>query len=119
MQGRAERIRRRLIDILNELPGQVAGYGAPAKATTLLNFCGITHNDLDYVIDSTPAKQGRFIPGTGIQIVKPTDWLERPPPNVYLLLAWNYAREIIQRNFPGFSERDGRWVIPIPAPVVI
>ncbi len=119
VQGRVERVRTRLLNEIHKLPGVLAGYGAPAKATTLLNFCGIDGTTLDYVVDSTPAKQGRFIPGTGILIVAPTDWLERPPPDTYLLLSWNYAREIIRQSEPGFGEGCGRWLVPIPAPMML
>jgi len=108
MQGRVDRIRTRLVDLLAG-EGSVAGYGAPAKATTLLNFCGLTVNTIGWVVDTTPAKQGRYIPGTRIPIVAPDD---APRPDTYLLLAHNYARQIMAAN-PG-----GRWILPIPAPVV-
>ena len=110
MQGRAERIRDRLHDLLDAQPGPIAGYGAPAKATTLLAFCGITAEDLTHVVDTTPAKQGRYIPGTGIQILAPD---AAPPTSTFLLLAWNYTAQIMRAN-PG---RD--WVVPIPAPVLL
>jgi SAM-dependent methyltransferase len=121
VQGRVEHIRDRLWDILwDELrrsPDEViAGYGAPAKATTLLNYCDVDVNMLDYVVDSTLAKQGRYIPGTGIPIVAPesvndvTGW-----PHVFLLLAWNYAREIITLK----QHRGLQWILPLPAPLVL
>lgn len=112
MQGRAERIRARLWDALVDAAGRgtLAGYGAPAKATTLLNFCGIDASMLRHVVDTTLAKQGRHIPGTGIPIVAPG---ERPDPDTYLLLAWNYAGPIM-RNNPG-----PRWIVPIPGPVLL
>lgn len=113
MQGRVERIRDRLWDtIASELDAgrTLAGYGAPAKATTLLNFCGIHSDAIPYVVDTTVAKQGRHIPGTGIPIASPT---EAPPVDTYLSLAWNYQRQIM-RNNPGH-----RWIVPIPAPVVL
>lgn len=110
MQGRAERIRDRLLDLLEDQPGTVAGYGAPAKATTLLNFCGITSVDLEFVIDTTPAKQGRHIPGTGIPIVAPE---LAPDVDTFLCGAWNYLPQIMQNN-PG-----RRWIVPIPAPVLL
>lgn len=108
MQGRAERIRDRLTDLLAATPGRVAGYGAPAKATTLLSFCRIGSADLEFVVDTTPAKQGRYIPGTGLQILAPED---APDVDAYCLLAWNYSRQIM-RNNPGHD-----WIVPIPAPV--
>jgi hypothetical protein len=113
MQGRVERIRARLWDVLaSELRAgrTLAGYGAPAKATTLLAFCGLDHTTIPYVVDTTAAKQGRHIPGTGIPIMAPED---APHADVFLLASWNYARQIM-RNNPGH-----RWIVPIPAPVVL
>lgn len=115
MQGRVERIRRRLWDVLLEYVSDthgVAGYGAPAKATTLLNFCEIDASTLDYVVDTTPAKQGRYIPGTGIRVLAPEVAGVAP---TQLLLAWNYAHEIITNH----RKFDVRWIIPVPAPVVL
>jgi len=108
MQGRAERIRTRLLDLVHQQEGITAVYGAPAKATTLLNFCGLTSRDLTWCVDTTPAKQGRFIPGTGIPIVGPGFM----GASSYLLAAWNYARPIMKRN------QNRRWIVPFPAPVV-
>jgi hypothetical protein len=113
MQGRAERVRARLWGLIADerTHGRtLAGYGAPAKATTLLNFCRITAAVLPWVVDTTEAKQGRHIPGTGIPILAPND---APPTDGYLLLSWNYARQIM-RNNPGH-----RWILPIPAPVAL
>jgi SAM-dependent methyltransferase len=112
MQGRAERIRERLLDMLEDRQADstIALYGAPAKATTLLNFCGLTYADLPYCWDSTPAKQGRHIPGTGIEIRAP--W-SGPRPDVFLLASWNYLRPII-KGHPGFE-----WIVPFPAPLAL
>jgi SAM-dependent methyltransferase len=109
MQGRAERIRARLWDLLAEQSGITAVYGAPAKATTLLNFCGLTAAELPWCVDTTPAKQGRFIPGTGIPIVSP----DHMGASQYMLAAWNYAAPIMRRN-PGRG-----WILPFPAPVLL
>jgi len=109
MQGRAERIRTRLLDLVHQQEGITAVYGAPAKATTLLNFCGLTSDDLTWCVDTTPAKQGRFIPGTGIPIVDP-DFMGA---TTYVLASWNYARPIMKRN------RDRQWIVPFPAPVLL
>ncbi len=118
LQGRAERLRTRLLDTLDlQRSGNVVGYGAPAKATTLLNFCGLTSTDVTYVTDTTVAKQGRFIPGTGIQIIAPEEVVfDRI--DTYLLLAWNYASDIMNRE-PAFTRNGGRWIIPIPVPTLI
>jgi C-methyltransferase C-terminal domain/Putative zinc binding domain/Methyltransferase domain len=110
MQGRAERIRDRLWDLIGK-SRMVAMYGAPAKATTLLNFCGLTVKEISWCEDSTPAKQGRYIPGTGIKIFSSRPAIDRP--TAYLLSAWNYADTIMKAN-PG-----NRWILPIPAPVVL
>ena len=112
MQGRAERIRDRLLGMLDERQtrGVVALYGAPAKATTLLNFCGLTYVDLPYCWDTTVAKQGRHIPGTGIEIREP--WT-RDRPSTFLLASWNYLRPIM-KGHPGFE-----WIVPFPAPLAL
>jgi SAM-dependent methyltransferase len=109
MQGRAERIRARLLDLLAAQTGITAVYGAPAKATTLLSFCSLTSANLSWCVDTTPAKQGRHIPGTGIPIVAP-DFMGA---SQYLLAAWNYASPIIRRN------PTKGWIIPFPAPVIL
>lgn len=115
LQGRADRLRDRLRDILNSVPdATIAGYGAPAKATTLLHWCGIDERDLRFVSDTTAAKQGLYIPGTAIPIVPPVEAHEDQP-DIYLLLAWNYLPEILRAE-RGFT---GRWLLPIPAPILI
>lgn len=113
-QGRINRIRDRLSDIVHNLEGLTIGYGAPAKATTLLNFCGLDNDSIEQVIDTTTAKQGRYIPGTGIQIVAPADMNLREVDNI-LLLSWNYAEQIM-RNYRGYN---GKWIIPIPSPMLL
>jgi hypothetical protein len=117
MQGRVERIRARLLHLLHaELDAGrfVAGYGAPAKATTLLNFCAIGAGTLRFVSDSTPAKQGRFIPGTGIEIRSP-DSIDVDTVDTFLLLAWNYLPQIVRQH----RSFRGRWIVPFPAPIVL
>jgi novobiocin biosynthesis protein NovU/D-mycarose 3-C-methyltransferase len=114
MQGRVERIRARLQDLLwseADAGRTVGGYGAPAKATTLLNFCAIDRDEVRFVVDTTPAKQGRYIPGTGIPILNPAEVAGGV--DTWLLLAWNYQRQIV-RNNPGVD-----WIVPIPAPVLL
>lgn len=120
LQGRAERLRTRLVQLLEnerEAGRIVVGYGAPAKATTLLNFCGIDTELVRYVIDTTEAKQGRYVPGTGLQIFNEQD-VEREPVDTFLLLAWNYQRQIMKQEQP-FTIDGGRWIVPIPVPVLL
>jgi SAM-dependent methyltransferase len=110
MQGRAERIRARLLDLLAAQRGVTAVYGAPAKATTLLNFCGLTAKELPWCVDSTKAKQLRHIPGTGIPIYAES-YDEKT--RTFLLAAWNYSRGIMSAN------PNHRWIIPLPGPVLL
>lgn len=121
-QGRVERIRDRLIELVNDedtAGRKVVGYGAPAKATTLLNFCGLGSTAIDHIVDTTYAKQDRYVPGTGIKIRKPqrlgTGEAEQ---TTYLLLAWNYQRHIMNAERE-FTSRGGRWIVPIPVPTVL
>jgi SAM-dependent methyltransferase len=121
-QGRVERVRQRLNDLVyaeREAGRIVIGYGAPAKATTLLNFCDLGSNALSHVVDTTVAKQGRFIPGTGLEIRAPRElYASVAARTTYLLLAWNYAQHIT-RSERSFTDNGGRWVVPIPVPTAI
>lgn len=118
VQGRAVILRERLVDLLaaEKAAGRkVAGYAATAKSATLLNWCDVDAEWLDHVVDTTPAKLGRYTPGTHIPIVGPAD---RPPPDTYLLLAWNYLGDVLRRERK-FTDNGGRFIVPIPVPVVI
>lgn len=120
LQGRAERLRERLRGLLKaeRAAGRmVVGYGAPAKATTLLNFCDIDTELVQYVTDTTVAKQGRYIPGTGLEIFAP-EQVEREPVDTYLLLAWNYAGPIMRKE-QQFTIDGGHWIVPIPSPTLL
>ncbi len=86
---------------------KVAGYGAPAKATTLSHQFGIKHEDLTYVVDDSPWKQGLLTPGTKIPVVSSAE-LETSPPDRLLLFAWNFADQIIAKN------PSRRFVVPLP-----
>lgn len=115
MQGRADRIRARLRAILEEQSRagkRVAGFGASAKSTTLLNFCDIGPDLVQYFVDSTPMKHGRFTPGTGIPIIDPRS--DSRAPDVYLSGVWNYQGAIMRRE-----QFAGQWIVPIPLPVML
>lgn len=119
LQGRADRIRDRLRDQLYALKfsgAKVAGFGASAKSTTLLNFAGITPDMVQYFVDTTPTKHGRYTPGTGIPIISPT--ADSRAPDVYLLTVWNYAGDIMRRESE-YTRRGGKWLVPIPIPVLL
>ncbi len=81
-----------LIDLKNE-GRRVVGYGAPAKGNTLLNYCGVRRDFLDYTVDLNPHKQGRFLPGSHIPIRSPRP-LREDRPDVVLILPWNLREEI-------------------------
>lgn len=90
----------------------VVGYGAPGKGNTLLNYCGIRTDLLDYTVDRSPHKQGRYTPGTHIPILDP-DTIRRTRPDYVLILPWNLQREI-SRQLEFIREWGGRLVVPIP-----
>jgi SAM-dependent methyltransferase len=90
----------------------VAGYGAPGKGNTLLNYCGIRTDFLAYTVDRNPYKQGKFLPGTHIPIFAPEKILETKPDYV-LILPWNLKDEI-SRQLAYIREWGGRFVVPIP-----
>jgi 2-polyprenyl-3-methyl-5-hydroxy-6-metoxy-1,4-benzoquinol methylase len=90
----------------------IVGYGAPAKGNTLLNYCGIGRDFLDYTVDRNPHKQNLFLPGTHIPIFHPNKIFETKPDYV-LILPWNLKEEIIeQMSFIG--EWGGKFVVPVP-----
>jgi len=91
----------------------IAAFAASAKGNTLLNACRLDVSTIDYIVDDTPEKIGRFSPGNGIPIVD-RSVLEHDPPDYLVILAWNFAREIIG-NTSAFSEQGGKYIIPIPS----
>jgi 2-polyprenyl-3-methyl-5-hydroxy-6-metoxy-1,4-benzoquinol methylase len=95
----------------------IAGYGAPAKGNTLLNFCGIGRDFLDYTVDISPHKQGLFLPGTRIPILHP-DEIRRTRPDFILILPWNLRAEIIAQ-MSEVRQWGGCFVVPIPSAEVI
>jgi SAM-dependent methyltransferase len=95
----------------------VAGYGAPGKGNTLLNYCGIRTDLLDYTVDRNPGKHGRFLPGTHIPIFAPERLAETRPDRI-LVLPWNLRKEIAEQ-LAYTREWDARLVVPIPTPEVL
>jgi hypothetical protein len=96
---------------------RIVGYGAPAKGNTLLNYCGVGADVLDYIVDESPLKHGLFTPGTHIEVL-PTKHLREDRPDYALLLAWNYAKEIFERE-QDFRRNGGKFIVPIPDPTII
>jgi hypothetical protein len=93
--------------------GSVVGYGAPGKGNTLLNYCGVRTDFIDYTVDRNPYKQGKFLPGTRIPIYAPERIAETRPDYLFVL-PWNLRDEIIEQ-MRGIRDWGGRFVIPIPA----
>ncbi|HUI78100.1 MAG TPA: class I SAM-dependent methyltransferase [Bryobacteraceae bacterium] len=94
----------------------IAGYGAPAKGNTLLNYCGIDTSFLPFTVDKNERKVGLYTPGMHIPVRPVSALLEEQPDDV-LILAWNYAGEIISQQ-QAYRARGGRFITPVPQPVV-
>ncbi len=114
-QPRVNAVKRDLLAFLIDAKrngNQVVGYGAPGKGNTLLNYCGIGPDFLDYTVDRNPYKQGKYTPGSRIPIVAPERIVETRPDYV-LILPWNLREEIVSSN-SNVAEWGGRFVVPIP-----
>ena len=86
----------------------ICGYAASAKSTTALNYCGIDHNYIDYVVDSTKEKIGKFTPGTHIPIKSP-EYFRNNYPDIAILNSWNHKNEILKKEFM-FKRKGGKWI---------
>jgi SAM-dependent methyltransferase len=122
-RGFGERVaeaKRRLLELLIGLRregSRIVGYGAPGKGNTLLNYCGIRTDFLDYTVDRNPGKHGKFLPGTHIPI-HPPEQIAETRPDYVLILPWNLKRELVAQ-LDYVREWGGRLVVPIPEPEVL
>lgn len=112
---KVEQSRVDLVNLLRDLKAQgkrIAGYGATSKSTTILNYCGIGPELIEYISDTTPIKQGKFTPGMHIP-VKPYEAFKDNPPDYAVLFAWNHAEEIMAKE-KSYMESGGRWIVHVP-----
>lgn len=119
-QQKVDKVKRKLVGFLVHAKSsdqKVVGYGAPGKANTLLNYCGIRSDLLDYTVDRNPYKQGMFLPGTHIPI-RPVEAIREDKPDFLLILPWNLKNEIMEQM--SFVRDWGcRFVVPIPKTAIL
>jgi SAM-dependent methyltransferase len=119
-EEKVKETKRKILDFLIEAKRNgkiVVGYGAPGKGNTLLNYCGVRTDFIDYTVDMSPHKQGNFLPGTHIPILHP-DVIKQTKPDYIFILPWNLKDEIITQH-KYIREWGGKFVIPIPELTVI
>ena len=117
---RIDGVRLRLTELLRGLKAEgksIAGYGAPTKATTLLMHFGLGRETLDFTAEDNPLKYGCYIPGALVPIVPSQELYDRSPDYV-VVLAWNFARPIIEKH-ARFHREGGRFIVPMPEPRII
>lgn len=95
----------------------IVGYGAPAKSTTLLNLCSIGKKEIDYIVDDNPLKIGLYTPGTHIPVLS-SEELEKNTPDYILILAWNFALEILEKT-KKYADKGVKFIIPLPEPRIV
>lgn len=118
--GRVRATKRKLLSLLIEVKnsgGSIAGYGAPGKGNTLLNYCGVRTDFVGYTVDRNPYKQGRFLPGSHIPIYAPEKIAETRPDYI-LILPWNLKDEITAQ-LAYVRSWGARFIVPIPEPSVV
>ncbi len=119
-EEQARETKRALLEILIQAKRDgktVCGYGAPGKGNTLLNYCGIREDFLDFTVDRNPYKHGRFLPGTHIPIFTP-EKIDEVKPDLILILPWNFKEEILEQ-MKHVRDWGGQFIVPIPTATVV
>jgi hypothetical protein len=114
-QAKTNHIKHNLLTFLQNAANEgksVVGYGAAAKGNTLLNYCNVDSSQIPFVVDASPHKQGRFLPGTKIPVVSESE-LKQLQPNYVLILPWNLQDEI-SNQLSYISDWGGKFVLAIP-----
>lgn len=112
---RTETLKQRLVALLKDLKAQgkrIAVYGASAKGSTLMNYCGIDRTLVEYIVDRSTMKQGRYAPGTLLKI-EPVEKLLEDKPDYVLLLTWNFVEEILAQQ-KEYRAMGGKFIVPVP-----
>jgi SAM-dependent methyltransferase len=119
-EEQVRRTKRKLLRLLidaKESGKRIAGYGAPGKGNTLLNYCGVRTDFVDFTVDRNPYKQGRFLPGTHIPIFDPSR-IDATKPDYILILPWNFKAEIMQQ-LAHVRAWGAKFIIPIPEASIV
>jgi SAM-dependent methyltransferase len=117
---KVQQVKEKLTTYIKDLKNQektIVGYGAPAKSATLLNFCNIDNNFIDYIIEDSPLKIGLYTPGTHIPCLS-SKTLDEKKPDYILILAWNFAKEIIEKT-KKYADQGVKFIIPLPEPKIV
>lgn len=119
-EEKVKETKRKLLSFLIEVKREgktVVGYGAPGKGNTLLNYCGVRTDFIDYTVDMSPHKQNNFLPGTHIPIFHP-EKIKETEPDYILILPWNLKKEIVSQH-SYVRDWGGKFVIPIPELIIL
>src|SRR5208337_3011088 len=115
LQKKAQQVKFDFLNFLLEAKKEgkkVAAYGAAAKGNTLLNFCGVKNDLIEFVVDKSPYKQGKYLPGSHIQIVSP-EYLKKTKPDYLIILPWNIKNEITAEH-DYIKNWGGKFITAIP-----
>jgi hypothetical protein len=112
---RTHALKAELVALLTDLTARgkrIAVYGASAKGATLMHFMGIGRDLVDFIVDRSTLKQGKYAPGTHL-LIRPVEALLEDQPDYVLLLTWNFAEEILAQQTP-YREGGGKFIVPVP-----